>query len=280
MDAEQKWLDALRPYERSIGFNLSVSAGLVRGCERSPESKAAMAEKMRQAFKEDPERLERFKEGRRNRVLTDDARRRIGEASRNRKSSREAIEKRRQAALVEWQVTKPNQAPIIFKESVAWLCEHLSISNFQFRFALTHRGGVLRDGTNIKRLSEKRLPPIKPQEPRWRVFSPNGDFQDVVSLSAFCREHNIAVSNLAATSKGRKRSAGGFYCVDLFAKEQRERKTHPGWLLTSPTGETYTLENLKAFCVGRGLIHTALGQVALGKRHHHKGWTAERIIIP
>lgn len=49
--------------------------------------------------------------------------------------------------------------------------------------------------------------------------------------------------------------------------------------VTSPDGEVSVIRSLKAFCAKRGLSNQHLGQVALSRRKHHKGWKAEFLEI-
>ena len=47
--------------------------------------------------------------------------------------------------------------------------------------------------------------------------------------------------------------------------------------LTSPDGMIYEPEAFTVFCKEHGLTAQNLRQAAKGRRHHHKGWKAERI---
>lgn len=49
------------------------------------------------------------------------------------------------------------------------------------------------------------------------------------------------------------------------------------WKLTSPQGEVFVIKNLNQFCIDNELNQSNMGQVALGKRQHHKGWKCLKI---
>lgn len=48
-------------------------------------------------------------------------------------------------------------------------------------------------------------------------------------------------------------------------------------VLISPTGETFTVQNVSAFCREHGLYKSAMAQVLTGKAKSHKGWTGYRL---
>lgn len=50
------------------------------------------------------------------------------------------------------------------------------------------------------------------------------------------------------------------------------------WCLTSPTGATHVTINLNAFCRDHDLSRGNIQAVAEGKRSHHKGWKAVRMV--
>ena len=49
------------------------------------------------------------------------------------------------------------------------------------------------------------------------------------------------------------------------------------YLVTSPEGETYEIFGLKSHCELYNLNHSAMAQVGLGKKPHHKGWKCKRL---
>lgn len=56
-------------------------------------------------------------------------------------------------------------------------------------------------------------------------------------------------------------------------QESHNRK----YVVTSPDGETYEIFGLKAHCDKFGLNHSAMSQVGLGKKSHHKGWKCKKL---
>ena len=46
-----------------------------------------------------------------------------------------------------------------------------------------------------------------------------------------------------------------------------------GWVLLSPTGQEFTVTNMREFCRNNELNNGTMSDVALGNRKQHKGWT-------
>jgi hypothetical protein len=61
-----------------------------------------------------------------------------------------------------------------------------------------------------------------------------------------------------------------------YIKTQQE-KHNKRYIVTSPEGETYEIFGLKAHCAKFNLNHSAMSQVGLGNKNHHKGWKCKRL---
>lgn len=59
--------------------------------------------------------------------------------------------------------------------------------------------------------------------------------------------------------------------------EIQRLKHNKKYLVTSPEGETYEIFGLKAHCIKYDLNHSAMSQVGLGNKPHHKGWKCVRL---
>jgi len=44
------------------------------------------------------------------------------------------------------------------------------------------------------------------------------------------------------------------------------------WVITNPSGETFTIKNLEKFCKENNLTSSNMKKVSKGERMHHKGW--------
>lgn len=60
----------------------------------------------------------------------------------------------------------------------------------------------------------------------------------------------------------------------LSSTDNKRKHNLKTYLVTSPDGETFTTEDIKEFCIPRGLNPVNLRNVANGARVHHKKWTA------
>lgn len=67
-------------------------------------------------------------------------------------------------------------------------------------------------------------------------------------------------AKIAAALKGRKRSA------ESIAKQSKT------WIVTSPSGDSRVVRNLKQFCQDHGLHRSSMTMVAQSKQKQHKGW--------
>lgn len=79
--------------------------------------------------------------------------------------------------------------------------------------------------------------------------------------------------------KMRTARTGHTFTAEERAKISASNVTANEWrmktlIVTSPSGEVFTIHGVGRFCKEHGLNHSALIQVAKGKAAHHKGWTA------
>ena len=109
-------------------------------------------------------------------------------------------------------------------------------------------------------------------------------------------------SKLAEANRGKRLGEANSFFGKKHSEETRQRQSeakrgakHPQWgkprtqeqkekasianqkyryMLVSPSGKVYTVENLTEFAKEQNLHQSGLWQVVSGKRKHHKGWTA------
>lgn len=49
------------------------------------------------------------------------------------------------------------------------------------------------------------------------------------------------------------------------------------WKITSPSGESFIIQNIYKFCLENNLSQGNMSAVSVGKRNHHKGWKVIKI---
>jgi hypothetical protein len=49
------------------------------------------------------------------------------------------------------------------------------------------------------------------------------------------------------------------------------------WMITNPNGEVLKVRNLVQFCRGNNLSSSAMRQISIGNRNHHKGYKCKRV---
>ena len=101
------------------------------------------------------------------------------------------------------------------------------------------------------------------------VTFPDGREERVCGLSAFCRRHRLCTTSLVKVAKAKMHSAcGGYFCryADMTAEEHaaalRRRSENRGvcgsYEIVSPSGETFQVRNLWAFCQEKGIRPTPM----------------------
>jgi hypothetical protein len=131
------------------------------------------------------------------------------------------------------------------------------------KIALAHVGKTVSEETR-RRQSEAA---------KHRVIS--AEARQAISLSMkgrkFSEAHHL---NLSLAIKGRQLSASH----KAAAVANLRPDTGDLYEVKHPDGSAVTVRNLAAFCRERGLSNQHLGSVALGKRKHHRGYTARKIL--
>ncbi len=118
------------------------------------------------------------------------------------------------------------------------------------------------------------------------VTTPEGKEIYIKNLKAFCREHELNPTHMIQTAKGFHMRHKGWRCryaeatpeweqeaIGLLISKSKVKK----FIITSPSGEEYTVENLTVFCAANNLCRTTMSEVAHGEVYSHKGWLCRLI---
>lgn len=204
LEREQYYLDTIRPFDPSIGFNSSPTAGSVRGIKLSderrksisnrqraymntPEMKAAVSAR-KKGRSVTPESIEKFKAWRREHPVTDEQKAAHGEKMRGRKASEET-----RAKLSAIHRGKKRTPESIERSRQA-------------------RIGSKRSDAAREKMSES----AKARGPRllyvWTILSPDGTEHTTDNMAAFCLEHNLHKSSMTLVAQGKQEHHKGWRC--------------------------------------------------------------------
>lgn len=238
LEREQHWLDTLKPF-----FNIAISTQSAHmGMKHTPESIAKISAN------------------------------RKGKPPHNlgKKHSPEAREKNRQAhlgkKLSQETRQKMGQARIGNKINLG---RKLSLEHRE-KIGMAQRGRKASPESVEKRKGRKHTVEARAKMSKAMQGNTNG-LGKVPSLE---KREKISKSNLGkkmsseAIEKHRQAMIGREYAPEVYANR---RKT---FVLTSPDGTEYIVDNLRMFCKEHNLNNSHLIQVAKGKATHHKGWKA------
>jgi GIY-YIG catalytic domain-containing protein len=89
------------------------------------------------------------------------------------------------------------------------------------------------------------------------------------NLSAFCRDHGLDATHMAAVAGGRIVSHRGW--THVRGRKRLAPLVHKGFV--APGGARTRITNLSAFCRACGLCVCHMHELKSGKRPSHKGWT-------
>src|SRR5260221_829444 len=181
---EQIWLDKFRPFDPAIGYNINCVAGSRFGMEVSPETK----EKLRQANlgkKQSPETIRKRVEANKDFTHSAETKEIIRLIRLDTKRSPESCERSRISHLGK------TQSP----ETI----ERRRLSRLGYTPSAESRVKSSVSNANAK--------PMKPLI----AVSPDGtEYVVHRGLSAFCKAHNLASSNLTNVAKGKLRHTKGW----------------------------------------------------------------------
>lgn len=123
----------------------------------------------------------------------------------------------------------------------------------------------------------KLLPSIAKKK-EYLAISPTNEIFFFSNMEAFCREHDLHPSAMRKMAEGKVLNHKGWKCK--FVEESKEiehrrlnmkgRGRH--YVVTTPTGESLIITNLKDFCQKRGLNKSCMLQVIKGLQKHHLGY--------
>lgn len=231
IDREQYWLDKLKPYDRTIGFNIGVKANSgTSGRKLSPEhiAKSAAAHRGRKQPREAVEKTAAKNRGRKHNpefgtaisarmkgvAKTPEARAKMSIAKKGKKLSPEHIEKIRLASTGR----KHSQ---ITKEKIGNAHKgHKHSDKTKAILSANHKGKIVTNETRAK-LSKiwkgrKHTPEskIKMGLNRWgycyEVVSPIGEVFEVHNLSQFCKDHGLIQACMSKVSLGEQGNHKGW----------------------------------------------------------------------
>jgi len=130
--------------------------------------------------------------------------------------------------------------------------------------------GIKRDDQWIEKL-------IARSEKHFQGFvGPDGkEYRDIVNLKDFCRQHELNYGDMHQVASGKRRHYKGWRRIiepqDILQRRGQMRQ------FIAPDGQVYFTTNFTEFCQKHELDHSAMVEVAKGRRSHHKGWRVENI---
>jgi len=105
-------------------------------------------------------------------------------------------------------------------------------------------------------------------------IGPDGqEYRNIVNLKDFCRDHGLNYGDMHEVFSGNRRHHKGWRRID----NPQQIIQYRGQLrrFTAPDGQVFQTTDFVAFCQDHGLDHSAMVEVAKGRRNHHKGWKVE-----
>lgn len=193
IDREQYWLDALKPYDHAIGFNIATCARPSRSGSKLSEhelktlSIRMMGNKYTLGYKHTPESKENMRRGRKNRTkesFSPEELKRIGDINRGKNLPKETREKISQAN----KGRKPTP-------------EQLE----KIRTALAKRKGVKRSAEICAKISAGK-------GSKYIATNPDGVDIEVVNLSRFCRDNGLSYNSMTQIAYGKYSYHNGWKC--------------------------------------------------------------------
>lgn len=170
---EQHFLDILRPYERSIGFNIGIDATAARkGQSPSIETRILLSKKTKEYWST-PEGKEKKRNSALGRIVSEDTREKLRIAHTGRKHSPEARMKIKEARKHQ-QFTPETRA----------------------RMSAAQTGKKMSDDAIAKTVAAR--------EKNWIVISPTGEEMLIRNLQKFCTENNLNRGNMIAVAQGKR----------------------------------------------------------------------------
>lgn len=145
------------------------------------------------------------------------------------------------------------------------------------------RASAIARATNPTDWAEKqhrfRIAGNKARSGDFQIVSPRGEVMIIRNLHAFCREHGLDVRILHGVATGRYTHHLGWQCYRLNDTGQVDApsrvpnfRRRQFWHVVTPEGEEHYVQELKAFCIERGLSYKAMHKVASQKMKTFRGW--------
>jgi len=110
------------------------------------------------------------------------------------------------------------------------------------------------------------------------LITPENQVEKIENLRAFCKKRGLNYSSMIAVANGLSHEHQGWYCYHAVeTEEQKQRRIalkdrKISFVVTDPSGEETTVENLREFCEKRNLHQNNMRLVARGKQNSHKGY--------
>jgi group I intron endonuclease len=133
--------------------------------------------------------------------------------------------------------------------------------------------GVGNNARGHKKSVQQIMSSIRSKVPNGykQVVDSNGNLYSFTNLKAFCREHGLVQNGLRQVMLGNYAHHRGWRLASPVTIGVPFEKFKIS--LISPTGDTYTVENLNQFCRDHHLSAGNISEMIRGKRKSHKGWT-------
>ena len=300
VEREQYWIDQYQSFDKNRGYNVSPTAYSSLGRKDSPEVAARKAahlstvrnndnpitrQKIREALtgrKRPPhvgEAVRRAKLGKPGRKLSD-----AEKAARSARLKEEWARGDRMGKTRLWIVEAPN-GDRFEVSNIKRLCAERGIGNAS-GFSNV-RVGRLRSLKGWRAWHADEPEPIfVSRGPRSnsgrkplarRLIDPAGKAIEASDLRAFCQENNLSYGAMCSVAAGRQYEHRGWRSPAWGDKPAPVGNVHgERFIMTSPEGEEFEIQNLAAFCREHGLTRANLSKVMRGVTTHHKGWRCRK----
>jgi len=239
-EREQHYLDALHPYDMTIGFNLTRGAGSTLGRNHSPETRRKLSERAQQRTPASAETRQKISEANRGQKRTPEQRQKLSEALKRRPPESEESRRKRATKMRGRKLTPEHRQKV----------------------SAAGRGRKATDKArqNMK-IAQQNRPPIT-DETRQKMRT---------------AQQNRSPEWHQRMSEGQKRrDKATFFPLADTMKERPREKRH---IITTPKGEELFV-HLSSFCKEHDLTYRCMINVLQGKQRAHKGYTVRWATTP
>lgn len=199
LEREQYWLEKIKPYDHSIGFNIALHADSpMRGRKVKPHSIETRTKisNSHKGMKASPEARIRMSLFQKRKNVSEETRAKQSVAHKGRKRSPEEITK--SVAANTGQKRTPETCANISKSLKGRKCSPEAIA----------KSAAARTG--LKRSVEANIKTGISNSKRYILTTPNGEKLEILNLSKFCRENNLTQRSLSGVACGHRKHYKGW----------------------------------------------------------------------